>query len=506
VTEPAASPANHRDRPVPSKPASAPLARGSTPVMTASLSLPDEMSAEPDRSITVVNPATGETVDEVGVTDREQAHMIAARVAAAGRRWAATPAAERSERLRTAAGVLEAHADELAALTTAESGKLLGDARGGVMAGVGALRQYAELGTVHRGRTLHGDRGALDVMINTPRGLAAVIVPWNDPVAIAMQGAAANLAVGNAVLVKPSERAPLAVARAVELLASELPADVVRVVQGDGGTGWALVEDPAVRVVMHTGSVGTGRRIGERCGALMKKAVLELGGKDACVVDEGVDVAWAADQVALGAFANAGQICVAIERVLVHVAVGGPFVVALAERARDLKVGDPTDPETQVGPLVDAAQVRWVDQHVQDARRAGAETLAGGEPLPGPGCFYPPTVLTGVHRGMAVLRQETFGPVAPVQLVESFREGLDAANATPFGLAAVVLTPSMAHAHEAIRELQVGTVKVNAAFGGAPGGAAHPHKASGQGFGYGPELLDELTQVRVAHLEAPPPR
>lgn len=474
--------------------------------MTTSVSTAEQLTAEPGPSRTVVNPATGETVAEVAVADPEEVHVVADRVAAAGRQWAATPAAERGERLRAAAAVMEAHVDEVAALTTAESGKLLADARGGVMAGVGALRQYAELGTLHRGKTLQGDRGALDVMINTPRGLAAVIVPWNDPVAIAAQGVAANLAVGNTVVVKPSERAPLAVARLVELLALELPTDVVRVVQGDGRTGWALVEDPAVRVVVHTGSVGTGRRIGERCGALLKKAVLELGGKDACVIDEGVDVAWAAEQVALGAFANAGQICVAIERVLVHVAVGGPFVAALAERARQLKVGDPTDPDTQVGPLVDAAQVRWVDQHVQDARRGGAEALAGGGPLPGPGCFYPPTVLTGVHRGMALMRQETFGPVAPVQLVDSFREGLAAANATPFGLAAVVLTPSMAHANLAIHELQVGTVKVNAAFGGAPGGAAHPHKASGQGFGYGPELLDELSQVRVAHLEPPPSR
>jgi succinate-semialdehyde dehydrogenase/glutarate-semialdehyde dehydrogenase len=157
-----------------------------------------------------------------------------------------------------------------------------------------------------------------------------------------------------------------------------------------------------------------------------------------------------------------------------------------------------------MGPLIDEGQRALVDGHVRAAVEAGAELRCGGSPVEGPGSFYPPTVLTGVAPGMAVVEDETFGPVAAVQVVADFDEALALADGTAYGLAAVVLTGDMSHAQRAVRELSVGTVKVNAAFGGAPGGAATPHGASGDGFGYGPELLDELTRVRVAHLQPPP--
>jgi succinate-semialdehyde dehydrogenase/glutarate-semialdehyde dehydrogenase len=236
--------------------------------------------------------------------------------------------------------------------------------------------------------------------------------------------------------------------------------------------------------------------------------VLELGGKDALIVDAGVDPRWAADQAATGAFANAGQICTSVERIYVHADVAAPFVDALSERARTMKVGPGFDAATEMGPLIDERQRAVVHAHVSDAVERGAQLRAGGE-LPGGtgdgaerGFFYPPTVVVGADDDMTLMREETFGPVASISVVDSFDEALERANAGDYGLAATVLTPSEEHAERAWRELEVGTVKVNAVFGGAPGGSAQPHRQSGMGYGYGPELLDEVTITKVVHVEA----
>ena len=186
-----------------------------------------------------------------------------------------------------------------------------------------------------------------------------------------------------------------------------------------------------------------------------------------------------------------------------HRQVADAFVDQLVARARSLRLGPATDPATEMGPMIDDRQRRVVEDHVRAAIDAGAELRCGGQPLEGPGSFYPPTVLTGVAAGMAVVDEETFGPVAAVQVVESFDEAMALADASRYGLAAVVLTPDMAHAQRAARELAVGEDQRRLRRGA--GGAATPHGISGDGFGYGPELLDELTRTRVVHLEPPPP-
>jgi succinate-semialdehyde dehydrogenase/glutarate-semialdehyde dehydrogenase len=221
-------------------------------------------------------------------------------------------------------------------------------------------------------------------------------------------------------------------------------------------------------------------------------------------VDGDVNPRWAAEQAATGAFANAGQICVAVERIYVHERIAGEFLDELTKRAGQLRIGPGTEPDTQLGPLVDRELRALVHEQVSAAVADGAELRCGGQPPDGPGAFYPATVLAGCTDAMAVMREETFGPVAPVAVVGSFDEGLARASTGDYGLAASVLTGSMAHAQQAWRELPVGTVKVNDVFGGAPGGAAQPRRGSGQGFGYGPELLDEFTTVKVVHV-APPP-
>jgi succinate-semialdehyde dehydrogenase/glutarate-semialdehyde dehydrogenase len=395
------------------------------------------------------------------------------------------------------------HARELAELVTLENGKPLDDALGGVEAGIGTLEQYAELGPLHRGRSLQGNYMASDMMVYEPYGVAAVVVPWNDPIAIACGYLGAALVTGNTVVFKPSEKTPLS---AVWLAAmfDELPDGVLNLLLGDERAGRPLVEHEDVDLVLFTGSVPTGRGILQMTGGQLKKAVVELGGKDPMIVDEGVDPAWAADQAATGSFANTGQICTSVERIYVHEALADDFLRELTARAEALRVGDGNEPGTEVGPLVDEGQRELVHRHVSEAVEAGAELLCGGEIPEGPGFFYPPTVLSGVRAGMVVVDEETFGPVAAVQVVSSFEEALAKANETTYGLAAVVLTPDQEHVARAWRELSVGTVKINAVFGGAPGGAAEPRKASGLGFGYGPELLDEVTTTKVIHHAVAP--
>jgi succinate-semialdehyde dehydrogenase/glutarate-semialdehyde dehydrogenase len=449
-------------------------------------------------AIAVLNPATGEQVGLIpaGTPEDAERAVSAARQALAD--WRRTPAAERAALVKEAARKMRGRARELAEIVVMENGKPFEDALGGVEAARGTLEQYAELGPLHRGRSLNGGFDAYDAMVHEPFGVAAVVVPWNDPVAIACGYLGAALVTGNTVVYKPSEKTPLS---AVWLAAmfDGLPKGVLNLLLGDERAGRPLVEDRGVDLVLFTGSVETGRGILSTCGAQLKKAVVELGGKDPMIVDRGVDPAWAAGEAATGCFANAGQICTSVERIYVHESVADEFVRELVELARSLRVGDGSEPETEMGPLVDEELREKVHRHVREAVEAGAELLCGGEVPDGPGTFYPPTVLRGVREGMAVVDEETFGPVAAVEVVASFDEALAKANRTAYGLAAVVLTPEPAHAQMAWRELEVGTVKVNAVFGGAPGGAAEPRKASGLGFGYGPELLDEVTVTKVVH-------
>src|SRR3954469_21381540 len=455
-----------------------------------------------DTALDVCDPATGELVGTIPAGSPEAADRAVRAARAAQPAWGRRPAAERGALLKAGAGRLREHARELAELQTREGGKPIGDSLGGVEAGIGAIEQYAELGPLHRGRSLAGGWDAADLMVHEPRGVVALLVPWNAPVAIACGQIAAALVAGNAVVYKPSEKTPLSGARLVELL--DLPGGVLQLLHGDERAGRPLAAHPGVDLVVHTGSVETGREVAEACAGRLGKALLELGGKDALIVDADVDPEWAAEQAAQGAFANAGQICTSVERIYVHAEVAAPFVKALTRRARELRMGPGTDPATEMGPLVDEAQRERVHRHVEQAVRAGAELRAGGEVPDGPGCFYPPTVLVDPAAESPVIKEETFGPVAAVRLVASFDAALAEAGETEYGLAATVLTRSQANAQRAWRELDVGTVKVNAVWGGAPGGAAEPRRHSGMGFGYGPELLDEMTHTKVVHL-APAP-
>ena len=455
-------------------------------------------------TITVLDPADGSIVGEVEVADAAAVDRAVAAARDAAGPWARTPPAERAALVREVADRLDDRADDLARWTTREMGKPVADARGGVEAGVGTLHQYAELGPLHRGRTLQGSWDATDWMTFEPYGVAAVITPWNDPVAVPCGLLGAALVTGNTVVFKPSERSPHTGAALAEIFADVLPRGVLETVLGDGSTGAALSAHHGVDLVAHVGSTASGREIAQAAAGTGAKVLLENGGKDPLVVDDDVDPTWAAAEAAQGAFANAGQICTSVERIYVAEPVAEAFLAELARRADALVAGPGLDPRTELGPLVDERMRAAVHHQVTAAVADGASLLTGGVVPEGPGCHYPATVLSGCTPAMTVMQEETFGPVAPVMVVPDFDAALDAASSGRYGLAAVVLTGRMEHAQRAWRELPVGTVKVNAVFGGAPGGAAEPRGASGTGFGYGPELLDEMSRTKVVHL-APPP-
>jgi acyl-CoA reductase-like NAD-dependent aldehyde dehydrogenase len=272
---------------------------------------------------------------------------------------------------------------------------------------------------------------------------------------------------------------------------------VFQTVSGGAGVG-ALLAQSEVDVIAHVGSSAAGARIA-RAGALTGAHVIrENGGNDPLLVDRDVDPGWAAGQAAIGAFSNSGQICVAVERIYVHEDIAAEFCAALeAEAALRNTKGT-------VAPLVDLRMRDEVHAQVADALRQGARAVEGGALPDGAGSFYPATVLLDCTDRMQVMTEETFGPIAPVQVVKSFDDGLRLACSGRYGLAATVLSGNIAHIQQAVAALPVGTVKINEVFGGAPGGAAQPRGESGAGFGYGPELLDEFSRVKVVHIAAPP--
>jgi acyl-CoA reductase-like NAD-dependent aldehyde dehydrogenase len=452
----------------------------------------------------VRSPLDGALLDRIPIAGPAECARAVAAARTAQPAWARTSPAERGELLHAAAAAVRLAADDLAMRNYRETGKPLEDAVGGVLAGVHTLRQYAELGPVHRGRSLLGNWSATDFVVPEPRGVVLALTPWNDPVAVACGLLGAALVTGNTVVHKPSERAVLVGRMLTDLVAAHLPPGVLTHVPGAADVGARLTAHPAVDLIAHVGGSATGRLIAEAAARTGARALLENGGNDALIVDADVDPSWAAEQAAIGAFANAGQICTSVERIFVHRAVADDFLAALTAQARR-RVPEPTGPDqVEMGPLVDHELRDRVHAHVTGAVQDGATPLTGGQVPAGPGSYYPATVLTGCRPDMLVLREETFGPVAPVCVVADFDEALRLAVDDRYGLAATVLTGSMANAQRAWRELPVGTVKVNAVFGGAPGGSAQPRATSGDGFGYGPELLDEMTVTKVVHIAVPP--
>jgi succinate-semialdehyde dehydrogenase / glutarate-semialdehyde dehydrogenase len=425
-----------------------------------------------------------------------------ARARSAAATWRRTPPAERAERLGVAAEALRLHDEDLALLLSRTTGRLLGEARASVGAAAGLLAEAAVSGLTPpvSGRRLLGDPAAVDYVATEPHGVVGVITPWNDPYPAAAGLIAAALVTGNTVVHKASERSALPGSGLSDVIGGALPDGVLVHLDGGPETGRELAECDDVDLVAHIGSSAAGESVRRACARRDAVSITENGGNDPVVVDAGVDPRWAAGQVAVGAFTNAGQLCSSVERVYVHESVADAFVEELVRRAEALVVGAPTDEGTTMGPLVDERAVASVDAQVRDALDRGARARTGGHLVPRVPHGYAPTVLVDCTDDMLVMREETFGPVAPVVVVGSWEEGLERAAAGRFGLGATVLTRDHAHAMTAVESLDVGTVRVNAVFGGAPGGSADPRRASGRGVGFGPDLLRQMVRLKVVHI------
>ena len=456
-------------------------------------------------SIDILDPATEELIDTI---PRGHANDVEAAVAAARRAfepWAARSPMQRRQFIMTAIDRLTLIRDEVAHLLTREMGKPLSHALNEVNKAIEGMRSNAEM-VIH---LRSGQQMAADLELNFQqrfaRGVAACVMPWNFPVALGLDNVVPNLLVGNTVVWKPSEKTPLTSRLIVERIFDHLPPGVVNVLLGDGPTvGEALVRHAQVDLLVFVGSEPTGRHLGAICGQSLKKAILELGGKDALIIDDTVDVAAAARLAAEAAFSNAGQICTSTERLYVARKIFPEFVAALTAQASAIRQGNGLTAGIQMGPLVDQQQLKIVSLQVQEALAAGATLHHGGARLAGKGFFYPPTVISNPDPNCRLMVEETFGPVAPCVAFDDFDEAIEMANRTRFGLASMVMTTSAPRALRAIHSLRAGMVKINTLRGKAPGGSSEPVKSSGLGHGYGMEFFHEITTQKSVHWRALP--
>lgn len=410
--------------------------------------------------VEVTEKATGKVLFEAGTAAPVDVEQAARSAAAAQPAWAATLPQERAAILYRAADILQAHADEITGWVQRETGGTAMKAGFEIFNGSTELRQAAALCLMADGHTLPSTvPGRTNFARRVPLGVIGIITPWNFPMLLAMRALAPALALGNAVVFKPDVNTPVTGGVLLARIFEEagVPADVLHVLPGDGEAGAAVVEAPEVRMVSFTGSTAVGRLVGQTAGRLLKKVQLELGGNNAFIVFDDADVDAAAQAGSWGAFFHQGQVCMAASRHLVHRSVADRYLDALVAEASRLKVGDPTDPAVQIGPVINARQLSKVEQIVGDTVAAGARALVGGT---SDAPFYQPTVLADVGPQMPAFTQEIFGPVAPVTVFDTDEEAVELANLTEYGLTAGIYTASTARGMAVANQLKTGMVHI----------------------------------------------
>jgi acyl-CoA reductase-like NAD-dependent aldehyde dehydrogenase len=423
-----------------------------------------ELAAPVERSLEVQNPATGEHIRSVAVTEEREVEQKVERARRAQPDWAARAYDERATLLRAFRALLATEAEECARITTREVGKPIVQSRNEVRAVLERIDWNIEhVGTVIAARSVtSGDGGAVEERVtHEPLGLVAHVSAWNYPYFVGLNTIVPALLAGNAVLYKPSEHATLTGLRLVDVMhRSGIPVDVVQTIVGGGAVGAALVASE-IDMVCFTGSYETGRRVARSVADRLVRLQLELGGKDGAYVCDDVDVESAALAVAEGAFYNGGQSCSAIERVYVNDAIFDRFVDALGDVVSAYRTGDPEDEQTDLGPLARAAQLDVLDAQVADAVGKGARVVCGGGRIDRPGSWFEPTVLVDVDPSMSVMRDETFGPVIGVQRVRDDAEALACLDDTEFGLGAAVFSRDRERAERSLSRLEVGNAYWN---------------------------------------------
>ena len=457
-----------------------------------------------------INPATGAAIATIPVTTTDELEAKIARAKAAQPAWAALMPVERGRILRKAADLLRARNAELARLETLNTGKPIQETEAvDVLSGADCLEYYAGVAATIAGQHIDLGAAAFGYTRREPLGLVAGIGAWNYPLQIACWKAAPALACGNAMLFKPAEQTPLTAARLEEIFAEAgLPDGIFQVVQGEGDVGRALTGHRDIAKVSLTGSVPTGRAVMASAGQGLKAVTLELGGKSPLIVFADADIDNAIAGAMLANFYSTGQVCSNGTRVFVERPILDQFLERLAARTANLRIGDPLDPATQIGPLVSETQMDLVLGHIERARAEGVRLVAGGRRLTegalGQGYFVEPTIFLGEDDRAAIVRDEVFGPVMTVLPFDTEDEVIARANDTEFGLAAGVFTQDITRAHRVVARLEAGTCWINQynvtpvelPFGGV--------KASGIGRENGLAAIEHYTRIKSVYVAMTP--
>jgi len=456
----------------------------------------------------VVEPATGQVLGQAGLASADDVAKAAHAAADAQRDWAALPHVERAAVLRRAAALFGAYADEISSWNVREVGAVPGMAGFAVHVAEQECYESAALPSRAYGELLPSEQPRLSMARRVPAGVVGVISPFNVPIILGIRSVAPALALGNAVILKPDPRTAVTGGVVLARIFEEagLPPGVLQMLPGGAEVGEALVTHPLVRVISFTGSTNVGRRIGELAGHHLKRAHLELGGNSALVILDDADVEEAVNLAAWGSFFHQGQICMTTGRHLVHERIYDDFVEALAEKARNLPVGDPASGQVALGPLIDAGQRDKVHHVVTSSVAAGARLAAGGTYE---GLFYAPTVLADVSPEAPAFAEEIFGPVAPAVRFTDVEQAVALATNSEYGLSLGIVTQDPLRGLEIADRIPTGIVHINdqtvndeanSPFGGVA--------ASGTGSRFGgPQAnVEAFTETRWVTMRSRPPR
>jgi acyl-CoA reductase-like NAD-dependent aldehyde dehydrogenase len=456
--------------------------------------------AEGGRTFEDRDPFNGDLVAEVAAGSRADAKRAIDAAAAAAPAWAQTPPAVRQGIFLKAAEVLESRQDEIVSLLARETGATFGFSMFQMHFVPGLFRQAAALAYAPIGEVIPSDSGAFSMGLRRPVGVVGAIAPWNAALILSARSIAAPLALGNSVVLKPSEWSPIVGGLIWGEIFTEagLPAGVLNIVTNAPGEavpiGDELVENPHVRRLNFTGSTGTGRKLAEAAGRNLKRIVLELGGYNPLIVLNDADLDYAVNATAFGAFLHQGQICMSARRIIVERAISDEFVSRLVAKTNGLKAGDPNEHDTIIGPVINQGALDMIKGRVDEAVSKGAKVLAGGEAV---GACYRATLLGDVPPDSEFAQHETFGPVAAIEIVDSADEAVERANASTYGLSSGIITQDIDRGLALAQRIDAGIVHVNdQPVGDEPQMPFGGVKDSGFGRFGGTAVVDEFTELR----------